>query len=170
MKTTTSPRSGLIILMLLLASFMLLTMTGCDYETIKYDKTDTTDTTDTTRAGFTGIQLTAEDGRLLGTIGDASDDWRSLPQVGLTLSPAIPNPVQERVSIRLALVQDDSVRIWLDSAPGKLQKVLLEEFMPEGTNVREFNLADLTPGIYRAFIAVVRGTEEYTTYGDIKVE
>jgi hypothetical protein len=119
---------------------------------------------------FTGIQQTFEDGRLGGTIGDASDDWRSLAAIGFTTSAAFPNPAQAQVTYSFRISQPEEVRTWLEAAPGVLAFEITNRRFEAGDHDIQFQVGSLTPGIYRLYTSVTRDGVVHKTYGDIMVQ
>ena len=118
---------------------------------------------------FTGVRRTFENGTMGGTIGgDASDDWLPIPGVGVSLSPAYPNPTTGAVSVDLGLAQEDSIRLWMESAPGAFDTELLAARLTPGTHVFQFDLRGHAPRIYRLHLTVYRDGS-HGTYGDIMV-
>ncbi len=142
--------------LILLASLALLT-TGCGSRTVEPEP------------GFTGIQLTNAIGQPTGTTGDASDDWRAIPEVGFTFKPAFPNPTVSEIMVHFSIEQARTVKLWLESSPGKLERVLYEASLNAGTHGLDVDVSDLAPGIYRVFASVEYDQRVYTTYGDIEV-
>jgi hypothetical protein len=118
---------------------------------------------------FEGIQITFEDGRMGGTIGDPSDDWLPLTDVGARLSGAYPNPVIDKTSIDLSLAGRDSIRLWMESSPGVFDREFVAARLEAGVHVFDLDLTDHSPGIYRLYMTVYR-EGAHTTYGDIMVK
>jgi|GEM_PF-2813198 len=151
----------------LLVGTMLLSLSGCDDDFVGGTEPE---------KKFEGIRVTFEDGRQGGSIGDASDDWRSIPQVGLTVIPAAPNPVTiasdelgvpTRTSIEFRLAQAESLRLWVESSPGVPDMELLVGTMEAGNHVLEADFTGKQPGIYRVYLSIRREGADYTTYGDL---
>ncbi len=121
---------------------------------------------------FEGILVTYENGVGGGTIGDASDDWRPIPELQVSFGAAYPNPASSRTEILYSLAEASHVRIWLESAPGVLDTVLIEGVYEAGKYRTKVDVAGKSPGIYRAYMSARRdriNAPTYTSYGDIMV-
>ena len=120
---------------------------------------------------FEGIQITFENGMSGGTIGDASDDWQPLSGGCVAFTGAYPNPATATTNLRFSLCRHETVELYIESAPGKSVKTLITKSMLEaGVHVYTLSVADLQPGIYRAWLAIHGSSGVQRTYGDIKVE
>lgn len=148
--------SGLFIL-----SLMMMGIEGCVKGTEPEEKEET----------FQGIQLTLETGQAAGTIGDASDDWQDIPGGCVKFSGAYPNPARVELNLHTTLCKRSMIEIYLESAPGKTAKTLMAKTLLEaGTHIYKAGVADLQPGIYRAWLVVHGDGTTQRTYGDIKIE
>jgi len=122
---------------------------------------------------FEGILVTYENGVSGGMIGDASDDWLPIPELQVSFGAAYPNPAASETMIRYTLSEVSHVKVWLESAPGVLDTVLLEGLFEAGNHMMKVDVAGKEPGIYRAYMSVHRdrfGATAYTSYGDIMVK
>lgn len=124
---------------------------------------------------FEGIQIVFENGVFGGTIGDASDDWQPIEEVGAHLRAVFPNPTQSSATyytdtrVVFSLSQEESIRIWIESAPGRIAKEVYQGMKAKGSHTMDLNVHGWKTGIYRIYMTVYRDGKSYHSYGDLMI-
>lgn len=157
-KMISLPVSGSITAIFL--ALLTLSSSGCKEKTVEPEEENK----------FEGIQIVYENGQSGGTIGDASDDWQPMTETGAHLRGAIPNPANSITRIAFKLAQQDSVRIWMESSPGKLAMEIFRGVLASGSHLIEVDVQGRDEGIYRVYMTVYRGQTSHTSYGDLMID
>lgn len=132
---------------------------------------------------YTGITRTSEvSPEPIGEIDP--DDWYYEPDTSgsgnvipmkLSVFPAYPNPTTRFTRIRIAIPQQDSVKVWIDDPMSNKETVIVNHKLNAG--VYEFQV-DLNygddnfirkPGIVRAFIDFINISDVPLIHGDIQI-
>lgn len=108
------------------------------------------------------------------TLEDAPDDgdWKNIPEIGMTIKPAYPNPDANYAFIEISITQPDTVFVSFNiTRNGRAWPY--EELYPfdkAGTYQLRIPLSFFPNGLYRVYITINRNGKSYQTYGDIRVK
>lgn len=120
---------------------------------------------------FRGIAVTDANGRIVGSIGDASDDWRPTHDSCIVPSPAYPNPATASVRLNVNVCRASPVTITLESVPGRVAATVYNGVLQAGVHSFTFEVGSLPNGIYRCYLRSTRDNSiSTTTYGDVMIE
>lgn len=119
-------------------------------------------------ASFNGITATDGNGNILRI--DA-DDWRPIPESGLSLRPVYPNPCTSRdgTILDFRISTQDSIRIVLLDRPTHIIDIFLAARLQPGLYSYRLRLVPYEPGIYRVEFRIVRAESTLATYGDVEI-
>jgi hypothetical protein len=81
-----------------------------------------------------------------------------LKKMGVHLDPAYPNPMSDITNIPFQLQESMHVQLQILSVDGRLMETVVDDVLPSGAHLIEWNANDLNPGMYLYRFITVRGT------------
>lgn len=106
------------------------------------------------------------------TLEDGPDDgdWKDIPEIGLSVSPAYTNPEPLKSFVEVTITQPDSIyfSLYITRHRQSWPYTIWYFFDSAGTYYLPFSLLGPPEGLYRAYIMINRNGKSYQTYGDIR--
>ena len=120
---------------------------------------------------FRGYLNTVQDPDVLED-GPDDADWKDIPEIGLYIDPAYPNPDWYTTRIEITTSQPDTIYYSLNLTRNYKSILSWGSIIIDTpkTNTFRFGLLNLPDGLYRAYFIIQRNGKIYQTYGDIRVK
>jgi hypothetical protein len=106
------------------------------------------------------------------SLEDAPDDgdWKGIPEIGLSIKPARPNPNLTGTYIEVTALQPDTIYYSLNTTRNFSLLANSGRFIidtPKTDTVR-LNMINVRDGLYRVYFKIYKNGKTYQTYGDIR--
>lgn len=128
---------------------------------------------------FAGITETDMDGNLIGNVDDTDWEYGYQPSknkpVVMALLPAYPNPTCNYFNLRFDIVEQDSIKIWIEDGTVEGRTILIDGYYHAGSYNMQFDLLHYEDGslrkkgIKRIFFQIITKPDYPIFKGDIEL-